>query len=374
MVKFYREVAELLKNGESVVMATLFGKTGSAPRTSGAKMAVKASGEIIGTVGGGRLEGDAIKLAQQLFFTRRSIIQSFDLTGTDTASMDMICGGKGELLLDFLDAADRDNWQIYDDAANILAAKGKAWMVTRLAETADGGTECSRCLVKPGGALTGSMHCDPYIVEKMIAGPAKIAIHAEIISGQRFLVEPLRPAGTVYIFGGGHLSRWIAPLSETVGFRAVVMDDRAEFANRQRFPDVEQVLLIDSFTQLPELPIDENSYLVIVTRGHLYDRVVLEQTLNTAAGYIGMIGSKAKRDQVFKELVRQGYDQDRISQVYAPIGIDISAETPEELAVSIVGELIKVRAQKEKIVVKSAPAAQCCQLMNPEKAGNNGIS
>ena len=105
-----------------------------------------------------------------------------------------------------------------------------------------------------------------------ISGPAKISIHAEVLDKQRFLVEPLRPAGTVYIFGAGHVSQRIAPLSASVGFRTVVFDDRAEYANRERFIEPTEVMVIDSFRKLPELAIDENSYLVIVTRGHLYDK------------------------------------------------------------------------------------------------------
>ncbi|HWR41316.1 MAG TPA: XdhC family protein [Patescibacteria group bacterium] len=365
MVRFYREVAELLKNGENVVLVTLFDRTGSAPRTSGAKMAVKSSGEIIGTVGGGRLEGDAIRMAQSLFVSRQSLIQSFDLTGTDVAAMDMICGGKGELLLDFLDAAAENNRQVYETAASVLAGKEKAWLVTRLGKNEAGEPSRDQCVIRPDGTMTGVMHCDPYILEKMIAGPAKIAIHAEVVSDQRFLVEPLRPTATVYIFGAGHLSRRIAPLSETVGFRAVVLDDRAEYANRQRFPDVEQVAVIESFDQLPSLPFDENSYLVIVTRGHLYDRVILEQVLNTPAAYIGMIGSRSKRDKVFGELTRQGCDKERLARVYAPIGTNIGAETPEELAVSIVGELIQVRSQRENAACATASKGNCCQLREP---------
>ena len=106
-------------------------------------------------------------------------------------------------------------------------------------------------------------------------------------------------------------------------------------------------MVIKSFRELPNLDVDENSYLVIVTRGHLYDRIVLEQVLKSGAGYIGMIGSRSKTNMIFKELIKQGFSQEELNHVYAPIGTNIGAETPEELAVSIVGELIKVRSDKE---------------------------
>jgi xanthine dehydrogenase accessory factor len=207
------------------------------------------------------------------------------------------------------------------------------------------------------------------MLEKLVAGPAKISIHAEVLDGQRFLVEALRPTGTVYLFGAGHLSQRIAPLSQSVGFRTVVLDDRQDYANRERFPEPAEIVPLNSFDVLPALPIDENSYLVIVTRGHLYDRVVLEQVLRSGAAYIGMIGSRSKRDLVFKEMINHGYGEEELARVHAPIGTNIGAETPEELAVSIVGELIQVRAKREGGERKASDSASgaCCRILAPNE-------
>jgi xanthine dehydrogenase accessory factor len=126
-------------------------------------------------------------------------------------------------------------------------------------------------------------------------------------------------------------------------------------------------MVIESFRKLPELAVDENSYLVIVTRGHLFDKIVLEQVLRSNAAYIGMIGSRSKRDKLFEELVKQGYGREELARVYAPIGTSIGAETPEELAVSIVGELIKVRAEREGLSRKqSRTSGTCCQILAPD--------
>jgi xanthine dehydrogenase accessory factor len=143
------------------------------------------------------------------------------------------------------------------------------------------------------------------------------------------------------------VSQRIAPLCETVGFRTVVLDDRPEYASCERFPQPTELVVLKVFDPLPELPVDEDSYLVIVTRGHLHDRTVLEQALRTKAGYIGMIGSKRKRDAVYQALLEQGYRREDLARVCSPIGVEILAETPEEIAVSIVGEMIKVRAERE---------------------------
>lgn len=370
MQKLYRLMETLIQKEESFAVATIFDKTGSAPRTAGAKMVVRADGSTAGTIGGGRLEAEAINLAGEALRLKQTMLQSFDLTSRDVSGMDMICGGKGEILIDYIDAGDENNRMVYQAAAGVLKRREKAWLITIL-DSIPGAAGLARqqCLVKPDGTLTGKIDCDPYLLEKLITGPAKISIHAEAFGKQRFLVEPLRQGGTVYIFGAGHVSQRIADLSENVGFRTVVLDDRADYANRERFPEPVEIMVIDSFRKLPELYIDEDSYLVIVTRGHLYDKVVLEQVLRSGAGYIGMIGSRSKRDLTFEELVRQGFRKEELDRVYAPIGINIGAEAPEELAVSIVGELIMVRARREQRKEKESSSSResCCTILNPDR-------
>jgi xanthine dehydrogenase accessory factor len=347
MKNLFEVMVDLLQNHESFAVAIVFDKTGSAPRRDGAKMVVRADGSILGTVGGGRLEAEAIDAARKSIGERKTVVRSFSLTGRDAAASDMICGGSGEILLDFIDADDENNLKIYAEAAEIVNRRRTGWLITILGKpTVDLGVRRQQCLVKPDKTLVGEISCDRDLLEKLIAGPAKVAIHSEVHGEQRFLIEPLRDGGTVYIFGAGHVSQKIAPLSESVGFRTVVFDDRADYANLERFPRPIEPRLIESFKQLPELEFDENSYLVIVTRGHLFDRDVLEQVLRSKAAYVGMIGSRRKKELVYQEILKHGFTKEDLARVFCPIGMDIGAETPEELAVSIVGELIRVRAEK----------------------------
>jgi xanthine dehydrogenase accessory factor len=348
MENLYGDIAELLEKGESLVVASIFDTAGSTPRTTGAKMVIRENGSILGTIGGGRLEADAIRLAGRVFSSGKAVTHAFDLASKDAVGMDMICGGRGEILVDFIDTSDKNAHNVFAAASGAMAHREKAWFITVLEMLpGDAGLKRQWCLVKQDGTLIGEVDCDPYLMEKLIAGPAKITIHSEAFDRQRFLVEPLRPASTVYIFGAGHVSQEIAPLADRVGFRTIVLDDRTDYANRERFPASTEIMLINSFSRLPQLNIDEDSYLVIVTRGHLFDKVVLEQVLRTDPGYIGMIGSCSKRDLIFQELIRMGYGKPELDRVYSPIGTNIGAETPQEIAVSIVGELIKVRSEKE---------------------------
>ena len=163
--------------------------------------------------------------------------------------------------------------------------------------------------------------------------------------GERFFIEPLSSEGTVYIFGAGHIGQKLAQLTKFVGFRTVVLDDREEFANRELLGSADRIVVLSSFDDaMRDLTIDEESYLVIVTRGHVHDKTVLGQALRTRAGYIGMIGSRKKRDATYEVLAREGFTTQDFARVHSPIGLSIGAETPEEIAVSIVAELIQARA------------------------------
>jgi xanthine dehydrogenase accessory factor len=159
------------------------------------------------------------------------------------------------------------------------------------------------------------------------------------------LLEPIFSEPTVYIFGGGHISQQLAPLAKRVHFKVVVIDDREMFANRERFPEADEVIVSEFEECFDRFSIDESSYIVIVTRGHLYDGFVLEQAVKTNARYIGMIGSKKKIRTLYQNLMEKGVAKEALNRVHAPIGLDIHSETPEEIGVSIIAELIKARGE-----------------------------
>jgi xanthine dehydrogenase accessory factor len=168
------------------------------------------------------------------------------------------------------------------------------------------------------------------------------------LDNSRFVVDPIKRLQTLYLIGAGHVASPTAQIAAMVGFQVVVLDDRADFANKQRFPDAEQIEIIKDYKRVfREFDLDDDSCVVIMTRGHAYDRVALEQALKTTAGYIGMISSRQKRESVYRTLLTKGATRQQLARVHSPIGIDIGSETPEEIAVSIVAELIKVRSGLE---------------------------
>jgi len=161
-------------------------------------------------------------------------------------------------------------------------------------------------------------------------------------------VEPVLPAALLYIFGAGHVAASLYRTASDAGFDVIVVDDREAYANRERFPEAREVIAEDFDRAMSRLDISESGYIVIVTRGHRDDMRVLRWAVSTKARYVGMIGSKRKTIAIFRELQRAGLAASLFERVHAPIGLDIGAVTPEEIAISITAELIAVRRKSER--------------------------
>jgi xanthine dehydrogenase accessory factor len=160
-------------------------------------------------------------------------------------------------------------------------------------------------------------------------------------------IEPVVPQPRLYIFGAGHISKSISKIATLAGFATVIVDNREAFANPERFPEADQVFAEEYEDVFPKLPIRDTSYLVIVTRGHRDDMRVMRWAVGTNAKYIAMIGSKRKVIGVVKELEKEGIPREAFERAFAPMGLDIGAITPEEIAVSIVAEMIAMRRAPE---------------------------
>jgi xanthine dehydrogenase accessory factor len=163
-------------------------------------------------------------------------------------------------------------------------------------------------------------------------------------------LEPILPEPCLFVFGAGHISLFLAKMGKMVGFKVVIIDDRAEFANPERFPEADEVIAQDFPAAFQRLTANRASYIAIVTRGHLQDETVLEWAVRTDAAYIGMIGSRKKNQTVFSHLQERGIPEKRLKQVHAPIGLNINAKTPEEIAVSIMAEIIKARREVDHTI------------------------
>ncbi len=186
---------------------------------------------------------------------------------------------------------------------------------------------------------------DQQGIDMRCGGDADVSVEYVDARKSESFIADFDEKATAFIFGGGHVGQALEPILRYVNYATKVIDDRPDFANRERFPDADEVLVIDSFLDAYQgMETDENSYIVIVTRGHGWDYDVLKQTLKRTTAYIGMIGSKGKVAEIYRMLREDGFTQNELDRVYSPIGTNIFAETPEEIAISITGEMIKVRA------------------------------
>jgi len=165
-----------------------------------------------------------------------------------------------------------------------------------------------------------------------------------ICGGQlNIFVEPVIPQPRAFIFGGGHVSKGISKIATLAGFSTSIIDNREAFANKERFPEAEATYAEEYEDVFPKLPVNSSSYIIIVTRGHRDDMRVLRWAVNTPAKYIAMIGSKRKTISVVHELEKEGISREAFDKVFAPMGLEIGAEMPEEIAISVVAEMIAVR-------------------------------
>jgi xanthine dehydrogenase accessory factor len=309
-------------------------------------MVVRANGVSIGTVGGGVLEAAAQKKGARVFKTGVAEILSFDLSGEDAASMQMICGGNVKLLVDYLPAS-APNIAMFRQLRDALQSEVKCYLVAALGKGGAERRQTRRCLVLADGARSGEFPYPQQWLDLLLAKASRSTYPVvETIADEQFVIERCFVPGTIFLYGAGHVSQQVAILAEMVGFRTVVLDDRSEFANRERFPQAAAIKVLDSFAaSFAGVEPDGDSYVVIVTRGHHSDKTVLAQALRTGAGYIGMMGSSRKREELFKALQQEGFSATELERVHCPIGLKIKAATTSEIAVSIMAELIQTRAQ-----------------------------
>ena len=183
-------------------------------------------------------------------------------------------------------------------------------------------------------------------LEMGCGGDATIQIEYVDPQNPGSFVEDFKTSTQAFLFGGGHIAKALDPVLRHVDFDVTIIDDREEYANSERFPEAVKNVVCDTFDNcFDEIDVDEDSFMVIITRGHRGDLQVLRQALRKPHAYLGMIGSRRKNALLFEQLEKEGFTQEELAGVYTPIGLDIKSETPEEIAISIVGEMIRVRAE-----------------------------
>ena len=337
MRNMFREIAGRLKNGEELVLVTVIASSGATPRGAGARMLVGKGGRICGTIGGGAVEFKSEQLAKKVLEEKRSGEHDFSLTKNDVQNLGMICGGAVNVYFSYIPANDGYVLGIAEEAERRFAEGEDLWL---LSEISDGG---KLGLWSAAEGFFG-LEAPEWTRDIMSRHPTR-----RKQDGRDFYVEQINSSGKVYVFGCGHVAQELVPVLEHVGFRCVALDDRPEFANERVMRGAEKVLLVDFENIGASVTIGPEDYICIMTRGHAYDTVVQAQALRTPACYIGVIGSKAKTAGVQRQLREQGFTDEDFKRITTPIGLDIKAETPAEIAISIAAQMIEVRAGRNAL-------------------------
>jgi len=353
MEDVYSKALEVAGKKQTGVLATIIRLSGSGPRGVGTKFLVMEDGSYAGTIGGGLLEAEVLKKAKTVFEKSKPARLRLTLMGKDVAETDMICGGDVDVFLEPLLPGDEGQIEILKKCAEIQKRGGSGLLATTV-DTDRWGKEGSlKVFLDSKGEKIGDLPRMRNVAEELSRTLSQrlekkypeVALFKDNEGREvEVFLDPVLSDPFLYIFGGGHVSAQIVPLAARVGFKVVIVDDRPEFADPRKFPDAVKVHQYAFEGVIEKLPVNESSYIVIVTRGHIHDKTVLAQCLRTGAKYIGMIGSRRKKAMIYEKLLEEGFTGEDLDRVYAPIGLDIGAETPEEIAVSIVAELIKVRA------------------------------
>jgi xanthine dehydrogenase accessory factor len=341
MYEILDETLRLLQAGRRFALLTLVADQGSTPRAAGAEMLVREDGSIAGTIGGGLIEHSMMQTAAGAIAERRSRRARADLNGADLTSGDkMVCGGAAEVLVTYVAPGDAELLAVCSALSTAREAGRRAWYVS--APLGEDATAVEHCALDEDGVIVGAAVCDAHELRGLTAAAALHGV-ATLPDGRTAVLERIEPPALAVVCGAGHVGREVAPLLARLGFRVVVVDDREEFAAAERFPSA-RVEVREFAGALAAVGVDERAFVVIVTRGHVHDLDVLEQALRLGARYVGLMASRTKRTRMQAALREAGFDEDAIGRVHSPIGLAIGAETPAELAVSIVAEVVQVRA------------------------------
>jgi xanthine dehydrogenase accessory factor len=340
------EVMKAIAGSGGGALVTVVAVRGSTPRGVGTKMAVLPDGSVVGTVGGGVLEARAIERARECIAEGSSSSLEVELTGADAHGCAPVCGGAAELWIVHVDDPVR-----FKKALSRLDGGRAVVLACRRGRDGPGGAgDGAADDVRPGPRCTAILDSDGALVAGRADPADAIPAAGAAASGKAVLsddasrfYDPVLPPERLLVLGGGHVGRAVAAFAVDLGFQVTIADDRPGLPDPGRLPGNVEVLQGAYADLIGRFPFGPSTYVLVVTPGHLSDLDCARAVLKREYRYLGIIGSRRKVRMVREQLVSEGFDRERVEALYAPVGVDIGAETPEEIAVSILAEMVAVR-------------------------------
>ena len=336
-----RRLTESLESGRDVLLCRVVATRGSTPQKAGAAMLLTPDGGQVGTLGGGCVEDEVKRKAAGRVGRDGAELHSFVLNHDYAWADGLICGGKMVILAE----CPRGPAHLaYHKAHLDLVESGRGFTeaVVLDPEKAGGGSVGDRFLFDDRGAFLASLHGQAP-TESIVAGVPPLAGRPRPSESRGVAYLPTTPRIRLIIVGAGHVGQAVAELAARVDFDVWVVDDRAQYANRERFPTARRLIVGPMSAVLPDLEVTPQTFAVIVTRGHGHDQEALQHLAPTDAAYVGLIGSKRKIRLIFDALLDEGIAEEHLARISAPLGLEIGSESVDEIAVSIVAELIARR-------------------------------
>ena len=355
MKNIYVHLLDKLKGQKPLALATVVETKGSTPQVPGALALFSSEGLLEGTLGGGLLEADAQRKALNSLKKKASLVSEFSLRDDISSAEGAVCGGEVRILID---ACPEEHTNAFRDLSQSLIKRKPGVLATFSNRVSAEKVSLSRYWIERKEKFAAEPGEHISLFKKEIkrtfskGRPFLLKVKKEIFPGkakERYLfLEPVFPLPQLVIAGAGHIGQVVTHLGSLLNFEVTVIDDRPEFANKERLPDADHIVVDDVGNAIKNFPISSDTYLVIVTRGHKQDASALRQCISSEASYIGMIGSARKIELLRKEFLEKGWaTPSQFDSVCAPIGIDIQSKTVEEIAVSIAAQLVLVRSQTQ---------------------------
>ncbi|MDP6354347.1 MAG: XdhC family protein [Planctomycetota bacterium] len=370
MRDLYDQIIELSQAGLKCALCTLVSTRGSTPQEAGAKLLVFPDGKTAGTIGGGCVEAEVRRRALQALDSGSPQVMDFVLDHDFGWDDGLICGGRMDV---FVDVLDEHSAGIFQELRNRVEAKSPIVLGSFIKGENAGAkflyaAEENELIGLEGGESSEDIR--KAARRSRTANETSLLPVAE--SEDQVFLEPHLPKPTLLIAGAGHVGQALTHQGQLLDFEVVVVDDRETFANPDVLPDADKIIVDDIPSVLKEFPVDEDTYIVIVTRGHLHDQDALFSVIDRPAAYKGLIGSRRKIRMIFDEFKRLGVDEELMRNVYAPIGLDIASVTVPEIALSIAAQLVLVR--RNRIVDESSAEEQVVYALRDRRNTNSSTS
>jgi xanthine dehydrogenase accessory factor len=346
----YAELIRRLDDKERLAVATIIAARGATPQIPGAAALFSETALLLGTLGGGVVEAGAQGRAVRCLRSGGSIYYEVPLQGDGSSAEEAVCGGSVSILID---GSPRDHDRTWKDLRNSLDSRRAGILATRIDLNSDGTATVIRHWTKGPEASefidNNILAISPRTLEEVFRerAPRLLEKSGKKKTGKQtlYFLEPIFPLSRLLIVGAGHIGQAVAYLGTRLDFEVTVIDDRAEYANRERFPEVDAVIVAGIGQAVRDFPIFSDTFIVIVTRGHSHDADALRACIHSPAAYIGMIGSRHKVALMRERFLARGWaSASEFNHVRSPIGLPIGSKTVEEIAVSIAAELVQVRS------------------------------